>query len=81
MQFRKGFTIALGFDIEILTLLSIDFCFVVFLLSRFDVDKQKLPMQLNCYISYYEWELAYWDIKKLQLSANVFYSSTVCVQN
>lgn len=29
-------------------------------------------MQLNCYISYYEWELAYCDIKKLQLSGNVF---------
>jgi len=34
MQFRKGFSIALGFVIEILTLLSIDL-FVFF--CRFDV--------------------------------------------
>lgn len=78
MQFRKGFTVGLGFVIEILTLLSIDFfffspsCADLMLMSC----KQKLPMQLNCYISHYEWELAYCDIKKLQLSGNVF--TTVC---
>lgn len=38
MQFKKGFSIALGFVIEILTLLSVDSVVVVFFLCRFDVD-------------------------------------------
>lgn len=38
MQFRKGFTVGLGFVIEILTLLSIDTFFFSPILCRFDVD-------------------------------------------